>query len=186
MAVEMTAETTVAVKRATRIGTTGLVLAGITLMLMPFISTWRLGNDVLAFIPDDDRIVNTESHRAALFDGGDFVLATVTYRDVAPAEVASQLANAGFTESYVSDSRGSWRGRTCCGSYDAALTRIVDAEPGVTVQLSVLDNDIASMWILVVALGALITLAGLALGRSGARSEAASRAPRPLLDASVP
>lgn len=159
-----------------------LVLLGIFVVAIPFISVARLQQQVLDEVPlpDDAAIVVEETPGGALFDS-DFVLA-YRYVTASVEEVEQTLIGAGFEANGIELEGRRTFALECCGSYDAVFVSVFEGADGTTnLRYTVFDDDVVSTWWFISGLGLAMALVGFAMAGSKRSSEpSAFTAPPPL------
>ena len=130
-----------------------LIVSGVLLAVGPALSVWQLGGDVLAMVPDGERVIAQDTSPFAFIDD-EFVVATRTYGATTVAELTSELRGSGFTFFSGRPDADPWLvSPACCGDYDAALARLVALDDGtVVMQLSAVDNDLGLTWPFILSL----------------------------------
>ena len=139
-----------------------MILVGVGISVYPFVSVWRLQQQVLDEVPLPNGtapIIEGKPDRV-LFDD-DFVLA---FRGVGASvvDVERTLLDAGFEATSIELEGSPTFARECCGSYDAVLVSVFEGRDGVTgLRYSVTDSDIVATWYFITGFGLLIALAGV-------------------------
>ncbi len=137
-----------------------LIIIGCALMLWPFISVWRLSEDVLNELPEipNAEVVFEDQNPLALFDT-EFELATRRYRGLTWTELREVLAGAGFEPYSQADEIGMTK--PCCGAYDGVVALLrTTTEGDIETRLTVQDADIQITWPFFAALGAAVAASG--------------------------
>lgn len=130
------------------------------MIVFPFFSTWRGGNEalnqlpVMAGEPHSDR-----QHRfGSLFDD-QMILARRIYPGLPAEDVTLALRQSGF-ESYRTVDH-TWQVKECCGEWDGVLARAEDrTDGGSVVLLSMVDGDLQSVWPIFLVIGLPLMTAG--------------------------
>lgn len=157
-----------------------LILLGLFILAYPFVSVARVQRQVLEEVPlpDNATVIAEDFTYGALFDS-EFALAS---RDVnAPIEDVEQaLLDNGFQVSGRVFTGNQFFSRECCGSYDAVVVSLLEADGDATrIQYTVSDHDLSLSWWFISGLGILVAVAGCKMSLQGAskRDSAAVTAP---------